>query len=204
MDQDAVLDGIKEILNIAGGRMAKVMGELSGCEITLTPPRARILKAHKELVFTGGTDPMMLVGYLGLLGDNLGSVIFLIPENNALTYCEAAFKSPVSEESFPTELEEGLLSEVMNNATQAFLDTAKTMIELEYVHQEPRISIVEELNIIRFLEAMDEPVDEYLKKNFIVISLSYTLDELNKSGKIFMVISPLILDSIMEKIEGMC
>lgn len=207
-----VIDALKEISNIATGRLTEVISQLTGKELSISVPNANIIDFAEASSNIRVMDTEIFAGFSAIAGDVQGSIVIFLTKQDAIKLVETTleekvkislFPSPEEKEAlrdFPTPVEKEALSELMFITIHAYLDSIHQLLGT-YLTPRPTITdMFKAFKLLNFLDDNIESDEDYSTKEIVGVSIAYSVDETDINGEIMMLLGPNILDRLKSEI----
>lgn len=134
-------DVLKEIGNIGAGNAMTALSQMLNCKVDMQVPQVKLLEFSEMASIMGGEEQLMVGVFLGVEGDIIGSIMFLIELDAAKHLIEKLMGMPVSEENTLGEMETSAMKEVSNIITGAYLNSLSSLTNLMIYPSVPYLSI---------------------------------------------------------------
>ncbi|MFQ5887512.1 MAG: chemotaxis protein CheC [Candidatus Hydrothermarchaeales archaeon] len=195
------VDALKEISNIATGHLSEVICQLTKKTMSMSVPEAKIVKVNDATEKIGGKGATILVGYLSVLGDVMGSVVVSFNKKDAVKLTELTLNEEVNPVLFPSPLEKDALREFITIMGSAYLNAITQFLGIYLIPSSPIISLFGGFNLLNFLKIREGHIEEYETRNIVAVSIKYAVEGSDVKGEILILVSPTILDYLMKKIK---
>jgi chemotaxis protein CheC len=196
-----VIDALKEISNISAGHLSEVVSQLTGKEMSISAPDARIIRVNDAADLIGGKGASILVGFMNVFGDVTGSMVFLLPKEDAVTLSELVLDAEVSPLMFPSHLESDALRELVTITGSSYLSAITQFLGIYFAPTAPVISLFGAFNLLNFLKTRGGSMEEWEKRNIVLVSIKFTVDGTETKGELLMLVGPTILDYLSRKLK---
>ncbi|GIN70452.1 CheY-P phosphatase CheC [Bacillus sp. J14TS2] len=137
------LDILKEIGNIGAGNAATALSVLTGKNIEMKVPTARIITFDQMLELAGGHDTVVTAVFLRVEGDASGSMFFILPLEQATRLVQKVTQDNTFSLSQPpySEMALSAMQELGNILTGSYLTSLSDFTGLRLHASVPSISI---------------------------------------------------------------
>lgn len=136
------LDALREVGNIGAGNAATALSQMLNSRIEMSVPEVKLLPLSQVLASLGGAETPVAGLYLRINGQAGGSILFLLPIEDA-RYLIATLlkKSPDEDQFFFDKMECSVLTETGNIMTGSFLNALGSFTLLKYIPTVPALCI---------------------------------------------------------------
>lgn len=134
------LDALKEIGNIGSGNAANALSLMLNKKIDITIPQIKIIPLEKVPDTLGGPENIVVGILLRVEGSAPGSVMFLLPEKQALDLVDMLMAREKGTSHHFGELEQSALKEVGNILTASYLNALDNFTRLSLSPSVPAIA----------------------------------------------------------------
>ncbi len=193
------IDAIKEISNVAAGRLAEVITGLTKKEMSIKVPKAAIVKIKDASEKVGGKS--VVTGYMDAYGDIRGSLIFMLSKDDALSLTELTLNEKINPTWFPSQVEEDVIKELSMITAESLLTAINQFIGAQIKPKKPIIGHFGAFNLLNFLKNINETREDYENRDIVWVSIGYTIEDLNLKGEILTLLGPNILDYLNQNLD---
>jgi chemotaxis protein CheC len=196
-----VVDALKEISNISAGHLSEVVSQLTGKEMSISTPDARIVRVNDAVDTIGDKGTPILVGYMNVFGDVTGSMVFILSKKDAVTLSELTLDSDVSPIMFPSPLEKDALIELVTIAGTAYLSSVTQFLGTYFVPTSPAIAVFGAFDLLNYLKTRGGTMEEWERRDIVLVSIELAVEGTNTKGELLMLVGPTILDCVSSQIK---
>lgn len=193
------IDAIKEISNVAAGHLAQIITGLTKKEMSITVPKAAIVKIKDASDKVGGKS--VVTGYMDAYGDILGSLIFMLSKDDALSLTELTLNEKINPTWFPSQVEEDVIKELSTITAESLLTAINQFIGADIKAKKPIIGHFGAFNLLNFLKNINETCEDYENRDIVWVSIGYMIEDLNLKGEILTLLGPNILDYLNKNLD---
>ena len=134
------IDALKEIGNIGAGNAANALSLMLNQKVDITIPQIKVIPLEKVPDTLGGPENIVVGILLRVEGSAPGSVMFLLPERQALDLVDMLMGRERGTSQNFGELEQSALKEVGNILTGSYLNALASFTKLSLLPSIPAIA----------------------------------------------------------------
>lgn len=134
------LDALKEIGNIGAGNAANALSLMLNKKVDITIPQIKVIPLEEVPDTLGGPENIVVGILLRVEGSAPGSVMFLLPERQALDLVDMLMGRKKGTNQTFGELEQSALKEVGNILTGSYLNALANFTKLSLLPSIPAIA----------------------------------------------------------------
>lgn len=193
------IDALKEISNIAIGHLSKAISKLIKKSVSVSVPESEFLRIKNAPELVGGKSATILVGYLRVTGDAIGSMVFLMSRKDAISLTEIVMDNKVNPVFFPSPIEEEVLKNIITIMSTAYLNSINQFLGIYLSPSTPVASLFGGFNLLNFIKTREGSEEEYETEKVLAVSVRYAIE--NIKGKVVIMLSPFLVKYLSKEIK---
>ena len=134
-------DVLKEIGNIGAGNAMTALSQMLQCKVDMKVPQVRLLEFSEVGDMIGGEEQIMVGVLLGVEGDIIGSMMFMVQEDSARHLIQKITMGMLPEGTEFEEMGLSAMREVGNIITGAYLNSLSTLTNLKIYPTPPALTV---------------------------------------------------------------
>ncbi len=137
---EARIDALKEICNIGVGQAATALSQLVKQRVMIHVPEIKITRFSQVPEIIGGAEILVAAIYFQIFGDAQGNILLIFPERSAEILSSQLLKREQQKGILGTAEGEGVLKEVGNILSGAYLNAFGSMVGLTLIQSTPHFA----------------------------------------------------------------
>ena len=135
------LDAMREIGNIGAGNTATALSQIVNKKIDMNVPQVSIVPIEEVPELVGGPDALIVAVFLRVYGKAPGSILFLMPKENAFYLADDLMGRPHGTTQTLDEMDVSALKEVGNILAGSYLNAFFHFTSLSMLPSIPSLAI---------------------------------------------------------------